>query len=214
MTQQRGLFITFEGPDGGGKSSQVRRIANTLKQNGYNVVTTREPGGTRVGDKLREIILDPAHKGMEPVAEAFLYAAARAQHVAEVIRPAVEDGKIVLCDRYVDSSIVYQGYGRGLPIDFVREINRMATEGLVPDLTILLDLPVEIGLMRAKKGGILKGDRLEREKVEFHERVRQGYLRLAQENPGRFRLVDASQSIEDVYQCVIQLMRQFGLKIE
>lgn len=196
MTQ----FITFEGTEGCGKSTQIRLLADHLSQRGYRVCTTREPGGCRISDDIRRILLDPASEGMNPVTELMLYAAARAQHVAEVIRPAMKRGEIVLCDRFADATLTYQGYGRELDIEQIRSLNRMATDGLTPDLTILLDIPLETGLERAVDRNSLDNNsegRFEQEELAFHQRVRNGYLDLASKEE-RFRVVSAEGSIDDV----------------
>ena len=191
----RGMFITFEGGEGSGKSTQKCRVVAKLRDTGAEVVATREPGGTELGDRIRAVLLDRAHVGMQPRAELLLYEASRAELVASVIRPALERGATVLCDRYSDSSIAYQAFGRGLPVDDVRELSELATAGLLPDRTVLLDVAPAVGLARATGGG---ADRLESEAVAFHERVRDGFLAIAAEEPDRFRVVDAGQSADEV----------------
>ena len=191
----RGLFISFEGTDGSGKSTQYRLFADFLRQQGCEVVTTREPGGTPISEKIRSIILDPDNTEMDDMTEALLFAAGRAQHVAQLIRPSVEEGKIVLCDRFMDSSIAYQGYARGLG-DCVRIINEYAVAGMQPDLTFLLDLPPQAGRQRNVKAG--KADRLEKQAMEFHNKVYEGYKKLAEIYSDRFIVIDASGSIEEV----------------
>lgn len=192
----RGVFITLEGPEGAGKSTQTPQLAAWLEQQGYEVVPTRNPGGTPIGAQIRQILLDPANRAMVSLAELMLYAADRAQHVDQVVRPALEAGCVVLCDRFGDSTMAYQGYGRGLDRETIRRLNEMATGGLVPDLTLLLDLPVEAGLSRVARSR--ETDRLETEAIAFHQRLRAGYLELAQAEPGRFAVVDASQAPEVV----------------
>ncbi|HAX40742.1 MAG TPA: dTMP kinase [Clostridiales bacterium] len=186
----RGVFITFEGGEGSGKSTQIRLLAERLRVAGSEVRTFREPGGVEPGDtgeRIRDILLDPAHYGLDVRAELLLYEASRAQLVAAHYRPALEAGAIVLCDRYADSSVAYQGYARAiLPVEEVRELNRIATGGLVPDLTLLLDVDVADGLEQARAKG---ADRLEMEGPEFHQRVREGYLAMAAAEPERFRIV-------------------------
>ena len=191
----RGLFISFEGTDGSGKTTQYRLFAEYLVSLGYEVVTTREPGGTPISEKIRGIILDPENTEMDDMTEALLFAAGRAQHVAQLIRPSVEAGKIVLCDRFMDSSIAYQGYARGLG-DCVRIINEYAVAGMQPELTFLLDLPPQAGRARNVKAG--KADRLEKQAMEFHSKVYEGYKKLAEIYPDRFIVIDADGSIEEV----------------
>lgn len=191
----KGLFISFEGPDGSGKSTQLRLLADWLRQNGYDVVSTREPGGTPISEKIRNVILDPENKEMDPLAEALLYAAARAQHVSQLIKPSIDAGKIVLSDRFMDSSIAYQGYGRGLG-DQVRIINEYAVCGVHPDITFFLNIPAEEGRRRNTNTG--KCDRLELEAIEFHNRVYDGFLRLSEIYKDRYICIDADRSIEAV----------------
>lgn len=193
------FFITFEGIEGCGKTTQIRRLATHLEARGYSLVLTREPGGCPIADQIRSILLDAANSAMKPMAELFLYAAARAQHIAEVIAPALAAEKIVLCDRFTDATLAYQGYGRELNRALIMELNRMATGGLRPDLTILLDCPVTVGLGRAtaRISGMEgeKEERFERESLQFHERVREGYRQLASQESDRFIIIDGSQSI-------------------
>ncbi|MCZ6677899.1 MAG: dTMP kinase [Candidatus Poribacteria bacterium] len=194
----RGLFITFEGTEGSGKTTQIQRLSAELRQAGHAVCVTREPGGTPISERLREIFLDPNYGEMASRTELLLIAAARAQHVSERIRPALEAGKIVISGRFSDSTVAYQGYRRGLDLDLIRHLNEIATQGLSPDLTFVLDLPVEIGLQRAQQSrGSL--DRLEREALESHRRVRKGYLAIARQEPHRVRVVDAHASLDRVY---------------
>ena len=191
----KGLFISFEGADGSGKSTQYGIFAEYLKQQGYDVLMTREPGGTPISESIRNIILDPANSEMSDMTEALLFAASRAQLVSQVIRPAVEQGRIVLCDRFMDSSIAYQGYARGLG-DCVRIINEYAVEGMQPDITFFLDLKPEDGRKRNKAAG--KADRMEQQAIEFHDKVYNAYLSLAKIYKDRFAVIDASGSIEEV----------------
>jgi dTMP kinase len=181
-----GLFITFEGGDGSGKTTQIARLASALRDAGQEVVTLREPGGTVVGEGVREILLDPAHEELSPMAELLLFTASRAQLSLTVIKPALEAGKIVLCDRHADSSVAYQGYGRGLDLAMVRSINAWATGGLVPDRTIVLDVEPHAGIAAATPH---TADRLEREAIAFHERIRAGYLEMAAGEPDRIVVV-------------------------
>ena len=191
------LFVTFEGPDGCGKTTQVAQLAECLRGEGYDAITTREPGGTAIGDQVREVLHSPGNRSMRPATELLLYCASRAQLVDEVIRPHLERGGIVLSDRYADSSLAYQGYGRGLDLDPLRAILAFATGGLRPDLTLLLDVGVEEGLRR-RKGSGGEWNRLDQETIEFHRRARQGYLSLARAEPDRWVIVDAARSVEDV----------------
>jgi len=196
VTTQRGIFITFEGGEGCGKSTQQRLLARRLEAAGLTVRTLREPGGTIVGEAVRSVLLDPEHSGLDPIAEVLLYEASRAQLIAEVIEPALQAGEVVLCDRFFDSSTAYQGHARGLPLAQIESLNRVATGGLLPDRTLLLDIDAALGVQRATcEGG---ADRLECEDIAFHERVRAGFLRIAAENPERVHVVDASGSVEDV----------------
>lgn len=185
----RGLFLTLEGPDGSGKSTQAARLVEGLRTRGVPVVFTREPGGTPVGEALRRIILDPA-SDLADETEVLLYAASRAQNVAQVIRPALAAGRVVVAERFVDSSLAYQGYALGRGVEAVRRVNEFATGGLVPDLTLLLDVTAEVGLARAgarePEGG---GDRIEQRRLDYHRRVREFYLALAKEEPGRIQVI-------------------------
>lgn len=194
---ERGLFIVFEGPEGAGKSTQIARLAAHLRGLGRSVVTTREPGGTELGRSLRDLVLTPGNR-VGSVAEFLLYAADRAQHVAEVIAPALESGSDVISDRYSAASLAYQGHGRGLDLEFVAAVNRYATGGLRPDLTVLLDIEPANGLGRVARRDDGERDRLESEHLDFHLRVRQGYLRIAGEEPG-WLVVDADRSLDEVH---------------
>jgi dTMP kinase len=194
----KGLFITFEGLDGCGKSTQMELLAQALRDRGYVVLVTREPGGTPLGEAIRDMLLDPRHRGMTPRAEALLYAAARAHLVTQVIRPALEDGQIVLCDRYLDSSLAYQGFGRGLGTDDIVTLNVWATEGLFPDLTLFLDL--DDSLRSARLAAV--PDRLEAEDDEFHGRVADGFRRLLLDHPHRIRRIDAGGTEAEVQERV------------
>ena len=209
-----GPFITFEGPEGCGKSTQVRLLAGHLRDQGYDVMTTREPGGTRIGDRVRAILLDPVHTEMLPPTAFLLFSAARAQHVGEVIRPHLSKGGVVLCDRYADSSLAYQGYGHQLDLEILFKITGFATAGLVPDLTLYLDVPVEVGLQR-KAGG--RGDawnRMEQKEMAYHQRVRAGYLEMAAQNPGRWAIVDATGDVRDVWVAICDLVaRRLELRL-
>jgi len=191
------MFITLEGPEGSGKTSQIPILFGYLKEQGYTVHTTREPGGTAIGDQVREILTSMGNTAMKPRTETLLFCAARAQLVDEVIRPHLQQGKIVLSDRYADSTLAYQGYGHGNDLAVLRELLKFATGGLWPDLTLLLDLPVEQGLQRKRSSGG-EWNRLDAYKVEFHQRVRQGFLEMAGADPVRWQVIDATQPREMV----------------
>lgn len=203
---ERGYFISIEGPDGSGKSTQIKLINDYFTGKGFDVVETREPGGTRISEKIRDIILDKENTEMFPVTEALLYAASRAQHVHEVIEPCIRSGKVVICDRYVDSSIVYQGIGRDLGVDAVYMINNIATQGIMPDLTILFDIDPEVALSRKIDDG--EADRLELEKLEFHKKVYNGYKEIARGN-SRIKVIDASRSVMEIHKDVIDAIDNF-----
>lgn len=194
------LFISLEGPDGSGKTLQMDLLEKALKEAGYSVVRSREPGGTPISEKIRDLILDPANKEMDARTEAYLYAASRAQHVAQLIRPALAEGKIVLLDRFVDSSMIYQGIARGLGIDEIYELNRFAIAGLEPDVTFMVYIDYEEGLRRKKAQEGHSLDRLEKEKSDFHRMVNEGCLELARRYPHRIRLIDGARSVDEVHQ--------------
>jgi dTMP kinase len=196
-----GLFITFEGGEGSGKTTQLKALLARLRAEGRDALETRDPGGTPIGRQIRDLLLDPARGGMAAVAELFLYEASRAQLVHEVLRPALAAGRIVLCDRFTDSTVAYQGYGRGLDLDLIARLNALATDGLCPDLTFLLDLDPERGLTRAaRRVGTRpeRPDRLEAEALEFHQRVRAGYRAIGAAEPERVVLLDASQGMAQI----------------
>jgi dTMP kinase len=193
-----GLFLTLEGPEGSGKSTQIRFLATVLRKAGFSVTSTREPGGTALAEAIRKTLLSASSKEpILPETEALLVLAARSQHVAHVIRPALNQRSIVLCDRFADSTFAYQGFGRGLSLTWLQSANRAATGGLMPDLTLLLDIPVPIGLARRRHA---RGNRnrLDRESAKFHERVRRGFLRLASRAPGRIKVINAHQPVDAV----------------
>lgn len=202
----KGLFITLEGIEGCGKSTQLGLLREHLAARGFDVVTTREPGGTPAAEAVRAILLDPAHAALSSTAEALLYAAARAQHVDELIRPALEAGKIVLSDRFADSTTAYQGAGRAISMETIQALHSIATRGTWPDLTIILDLPAAEGLKRAARGGGL--DRIEQEPLAFHERVREEFLRIARAEPDRVRVVDGSRPVDAVEQEIRTIVDQ------
>ncbi|MFZ5899272.1 MAG: dTMP kinase [Bacillota bacterium] len=202
----RGLFIVFEGIDGAGKSTQLGLLSKTLQERSYPVLVTREPGGTRLGEAIRGLLLDPAYTQMAEQAEAFLYAAARAQCVREVIVPALDRGYYVLCDRYADSTLAYQGFGRGLDLEFLRRLNDLATGGVYPDLTVILDLDVDL----AEKRMTGVRDRMELEQKAFYHRVRQGYLELAAQRPQAYQVLDAAAGPAEL--AAVILARVEGLR--
>jgi dTMP kinase len=197
-------FITFEGGDGTGKTTQLKALENYLTSSGKACISTREPGGTSLGKLIRHVLLEAGKQPIAPATELFLYLADRAQHMHEIIIPAIQQDKLVLCDRHTDSTLAYQGYGREIDLKLLRSLNDIASGGIKPDLTLLLDCPVEIGLSRTNQrrsqaaSGRNREDRFEREDIQFHERVRAGFLELAKAEPGRFRLVDAARSAEQV----------------
>ncbi len=200
-------FITFEGIEGCGKTTQIRLLGSALSLSGKKVVLTREPGGCKISDKIRAILLDSENSEMTPLAELLLYAAARAQHINEIIRPALDTGDIVLCDRYTDATVAYQGFARGIDLSLINRLNETATNGCNPNLTILIDCPVETGLERAlarieagsaSDSSHLREERFEKESLEFHQKVRNGYLALAARSPDRFVVIDGTASVPDI----------------
>jgi len=205
------MFITFEGIEGSGKTTQLKRIADFLRKKGEVCVITREPGGTPIGEKIRAILLDPASKGIDPLTELLLYTADRVQHVKELLGPSLAAGKTVLCDRYFDATLVYQGYARGLDIVLIEQLHRLLLAGLRPDITFLLDLSPEKGLSRAWaqiNNGNRTGreSRFEKEALSFHEKVRSGYLTLARKEPERFRIIDAGRDVADVQKEILKVL--------
>ncbi|NLP46339.1 MAG: dTMP kinase [Epulopiscium sp.] len=204
-----GWFITMEGPDGSGKTTQIQLLEQVLKSQGYKVWVTREPGGTLIGEQIRKIILDVDNEEMDPMTEAILYAAARAQHVKQLIEPALDQGMIVLCDRFLDSSVAYQGVARGLGMDTIEGINQYATGGLVPDITFFIDIDPVIGLKRKKNQTEL--DRLEQETLDFHQKVYKGYLALCNRYSDRIYRVFGQDTVENIHQQIwSKLKEQIG----
>ena len=205
----RGYFVSFEGPDGAGKSTVLKEVLNQIgSELETQYLVTREPGGSKIAEKIRDIILDPANDKMDNKTEALLYAASRSQHVEEIIRSAVKEGKVVFSDRYVDSSLAYQGAGRDLGIQEVKQINDFATDKLDPDLTFFLDLDPEVGLKRIEKLRPGQEDRLEQENLAFHKKVYAGFLKVKEMYPERFVTVDATQPIDQVVAQVIAILKQ------
>ncbi len=207
FNMQKGLFITFEGADGSGKTTQLNNIKTFLEEKGYEVVITREPGALDIGQKIRNILLH--HDGIVPdKCEMFLFLADRANHIETFIKPAIEQGKIVLCDRHTDSTIAYQGYGRGQDINLLKELNKIAVNGINPDLTLLFDVSTETAQTRVGS----EKDRMESAGIEFHKKVRNGYLELQKENPNRIKLINANNSIETVFEdtknIIIKLLQE------
>lgn len=206
------FFISFEGIEGCGKTTQMKLLQKHLQGQGYAVVSTREPGGCSIADSIRTLLLDPANAEMTSQTELLLYEAARSQHIAELIRPALDNGKVVLCDRFSDATFVYQGAGRGIDSGQLEIINLFSTSGLTPDLTLLLDFPVDAGLMRARARNLddnLESEgRFELESLNFHQRIRQGYLKRAEQN-GRFHTIDATGTTEDVSLRIITVVDAF-----
>jgi dTMP kinase len=205
------MFVTFEGIEGSGKTTQIQKIAEFLSGRGKDCLITREPGGTKIGEKVRAILLDPQSKDMDPMTELLLYKADRVQHVKKLVVPSLSSGKIVLCDRYVDATVVYQGFARGLDVKLINTLHKLLLEDLKPEITILLDLSPEVGLSRAWKqieNGKRDGfeTRFEKEAFSFHQKVREGYLELARLEPERFRIVDASKNETQVCDEIINLL--------
>ncbi len=207
------MFITFEGIEGCGKTTQVRRFVKRLERRGISLVTTLEPGGTRIGKHIRNILLDSGNKNLSSLAELILYAADRAQHVEEVIKPALEEGKWVICDRFLDATVAYQGMARGQDMELIRILNEKATQGIWPDITYLLDCPADMGLARALKRNEAQSqksqDRFEREALDFHKAVRKGYLELAQEDQDRYVIIDATLPEDEVEEKIFQHLEPF-----
>ncbi|QTD40209.1 dTMP kinase [Sporosarcina sp. Te-1] len=203
---KKGVFITFEGPEGAGKTTVLEEVAKKLRLDGYDVLTTREPGGIRIAEKIRAIILDNTHQEMDGRTEALLYAAARRQHLVEKIIPALTEGKVVLCDRFIDSSLAYQGYARGLGMENVLSINRFAIGDTMPDVTIFFSISPEEGLERISRNGERELNRLDQESIQFHSLVYEGYQKLLQQYPDRFITVDASCEVKTVIENVWKII--------
>ena len=203
------FFITFEGIDFCGKTTQAKKLANYLREKGHEVVQVREPGGERISEKIRKILLSERNREITHTTELLLYLASRAQLTQRIILPALKEKKIVICDRYSDSTLAYQGYGRGLNKSMIKNLNQVASSGLSPDLTLLLDVPVEISLKRKAKEMKKEGDRLEKEKLEFHQRVREGYLKIAQKNKKRIKIIDGREDKEKTWQKVKSAVDSF-----
>jgi dTMP kinase len=205
------MFITLEGIEGSGKTTQIGRLVEFLEDRGSECVTTRQPGGTLIGENIRSILLDPANSALEPMTELLLYMADRSQHIYELIRPCLKAGKTVVCDRYFDATVVYQGFARGLNLELIRQLHQILFDDLKPDVTLLLDLAPQVGLQRAwqqlNTGQRSEHEsRFEAETVAFHEKVRAGYLELARLEPGRFRIVDAAQSQDQVFSAISKIV--------
>lgn len=205
-------FITFEGIEGSGKTTQIQMLSNHLEEKGIDHLLTREPGGTPIGDRIRRLVLSPDSNEMSPTCELLLYGAARAQHIAEVIAPALQDGRTVLCDRFTDATLAYQGYGRDLSLDLIRRLHTVDPLSLRPDLTLLFNIEATVALSRARareSGGAAAQNRFEMEDLNFHERVRAGYLDLARAEPDRVAVIDASGAVQEVHQRVIKVVTLF-----
>ena len=204
------LFITFEGVEGSGKTTQIQRLKKYFTQKGIPCKVTREPGGSPIGEKIRKILLNPDHRGMTPMTELFLYEAARAQHVKEVIEPFLEKGGVVLCDRFSDATVAYQGYGRSIDLKWIERLNRLSSQGIRPNVTFLLDCPSDLGLKRAlQRNRALKQEkegRFEREEVQFHRRVRKGYLDIAKREPRRVKVIDTREGEDRVFDKIREIV--------
>lgn len=205
----KGLFISFEGNDGSGKSSVIKAISGELEKKGYQVLQTREPGGSKIAEKIRSIILDTDNIGMDDYTEALLYAASRSEHLQKTILPAINEGKIVLCDRFIDSSLAYQGFARGLGIDSVYDMNCFATKGFLPDLTLLVCVKPEVGLNRIKDNHRGTLDRLELEKISFHQKVYEGYLEVQKKFPDRIVIIDGEKSKDEVKKDALNIVSKY-----
>ncbi len=203
-------FITFEGVEGSGKTTQIQRLKRYLSRKGIPCQVTREPGGPPISEKIRKILLDPEHRTLVPLGELFLYEAARAQHIEEVIKPLLQKGTVVICDRFNDATLAYQGYGRKIDLNLIQKLNRLTSQGLKPDLTFLLDCPTDLGLKRALQRNRIsrneKEGRFEREKIQFHHRVRRGYLEIAKKEPYRVRVIDTRVGEDKVFEKIREMV--------
>ena len=208
---KKGLFITFEGNDGSGKTTIANLVVHTLEELGYDVLYTREPGGIRIAEDIRSIILNPEYTEMDPMCEAMLYAAARRQHLIQKVLPALDEGKIVICDRFIDSSLAYQGSARGLGIQEIYDLNQFAVKGYMPDLTLFLKVDLETGLARVQSRGAM--DRMDQESYDFHIKVAQGYDEVLHQYQERIHVIDASLDVEEVYQNTMNVIMQLVKKI-
>lgn len=206
--QKKGYFISSEGPEGAGKTTVMNLLGERLKEEGYDILMTREPGGIMVSEKIRDIILDNEHTMMDSRTEALLYAASRRQHLVEKVQPAIDAGKIVICDRFIDSSLAYQGYARGIGIDEILAINQFAIGKMLPDKTILFDIEPSLGLSRINAHNGREKNRLDAESLTFHQKVREGYLLLVKKYPERIKVVDASYPIEEVFEKVYKVIKR------
>lgn len=210
---KKGLLVTLEGPEGCGKTTQGKLLYDFLTQNKYSVIKVREPGGTSLGESIRNILLNPKNKNMDILCELLLYNAARAQLLKEVIRPSLKSGKIVICDRFLDATLAYQGYGRGISKNIIHFLNKMVLKKLLPDLTIIFDIDCKKGLKRALKAKEnKKNDRLEQETFHFHQKVREGYLSIAKLAPERIKLISSNQSIEEIHKTVCDYVEELITK--
>jgi dTMP kinase len=199
-------FITLEGPEGGGKTTHAKRLAKALEGRGMDVLLTREPGGSAIGDQIRGVLMSLENTSMHPSTEFLLFSASRAQHVREFIKPHLDQGGVAVCDRYYHSSLAYQGFGHGLDLDALRQITEFATDALTPDLILLLDLPIQDGLIRRREEGVW--NRMDAYEVEFHKRVREGYLSMAADDPSRWLIIDATHSMEEIQEEIQSLVFQ------
>ncbi|WP_456392198.1 dTMP kinase [Persephonella sp.] len=202
----RGVFITFEGIEGAGKSTQAKMLHRYMEERGISAILTREPGGTKTGSKIRQILLTPTDEVFPPYAELFLYEADRNIHVHNVIKPNLEKGINVISDRFIDSTLAYQGYARGLDIQFVKQLNLKASEGIKPDITFLIDIPVEEGLKRIQS--YRNKDRIEQEEIDFHIRLREGFLKIASEEKDRIHVIDGTKSPEEVFSGILDILKK------